>query len=115
MSTMNPKGTMDYGFLLDLFETDELDNILDAIIEAAVARRNYLQDVQGAQNKATMVPGTRVRICGTIKPKPLSERMHRCECGCVLDRDVAAAHIVHLRAFGARNWPSVAKPQVAAA
>jgi len=71
MSTMNPKGTMDYGFLLDLFETDELDNILDAIIEAAVARRNYLQDVQGAQNKATMVPGTRVRICGTIKPKYL--------------------------------------------
>lgn len=38
--------------------------------------------------------------CGTIKAKMLSERVHNCECGCVLDRDVAAAKIVHLRAFG---------------
>jgi putative transposase len=36
--------------------------------------------------------------CGTIKRKTLSERMHRCECGCVLDRDVAAAQIVLMRA-----------------
>jgi putative transposase len=53
--------------------------------------------------------------CGTIKPKTLAEREHRCECGCVLDRDVASAQIVHLRAFGAGNRPSVAKLQVAAA
>lgn len=38
--------------------------------------------------------------CGVIKQKALSERMHRCECGCVLDRDVSAAIIIHLRAFG---------------
>jgi putative transposase len=38
--------------------------------------------------------------CGLIRPKALSERVHRCECGCVLDRDVAAAKIVHVRAFG---------------
>lgn len=38
--------------------------------------------------------------CGTIAAKPLSAREHRCECGCSLDRDVAAAKIVHLRAFG---------------
>jgi len=38
--------------------------------------------------------------CGIIKPKTLSERTHRCECGCVLDRDVAAAQVVHYRAFG---------------
>lgn len=37
--------------------------------------------------------------CGTIKAKTLRERMHRCECGAVLDRDVAAAIVVHLRAF----------------
>jgi putative transposase len=37
--------------------------------------------------------------CGTIKAKTLSERVHRCECGCVMDRDVAAAKIVHIRAF----------------
>ncbi len=40
--------------------------------------------------------------CGTIKAKPLSEREHRCACGAVLDRDVAAAMVVHLRAFGFR-------------
>lgn len=38
--------------------------------------------------------------CRTIKPKTLATREHRCECGCSLDRDVAAAKIVHLRAFG---------------
>lgn len=38
--------------------------------------------------------------CGTIAKKTLAERKHRCECGCALDRDVAAAKIVHLRAFG---------------
>lgn len=36
--------------------------------------------------------------CGTIKRKALKERMHRCDCGCVLDRDVAAAQIVLARA-----------------
>jgi putative transposase len=36
--------------------------------------------------------------CGTIKPKRLAERMHRCDCGCALDRDVAAARIVLWRA-----------------
>ena len=40
--------------------------------------------------------------CRTIKAKTLAEREHRCECGCVLDRDVAAAQVVHLRAFGFR-------------
>lgn len=38
--------------------------------------------------------------CGTIAAKTLATREHRCECGCSLDRDVAAAKIVHLRAFG---------------
>lgn len=41
--------------------------------------------------------------CGTIKAKTLSKREHRCECGAVLDRDVAAAMVVHFRAFG--FWP----------
>jgi|tagenome__1003787_1003787.scaffolds.fasta_scaffold20982836_1 putative transposase len=38
--------------------------------------------------------------CGTIKAKTLAEREHRCDCGAVLDRDVAAAMVVHRRAFG---------------
>lgn len=36
--------------------------------------------------------------CGTIKRKTLAERVHRCECGCTLDRDVAAARVVLMRA-----------------
>jgi putative transposase len=36
--------------------------------------------------------------CGEIKPKELSERVHSCPCGCVLDRDVAAAKVILLRA-----------------
>lgn len=38
--------------------------------------------------------------CGTIAAKTLAEREHSCECGCRLDRDVAAAMVVHQRAFG---------------
>jgi putative transposase len=44
--------------------------------------------------------------CGVIKRKELSQRIHRCECGCVLDRDVAAAKVILLRAGngpGGRN------------
>ena len=41
--------------------------------------------------------------CGTIAKKALDVRIHRCDCGCVLDRDVAAAMVVHFRAFG--FWP----------
>ncbi len=41
--------------------------------------------------------------CGTIKAKALSERKHHCGCGAVLDRDVAAAMVVHFRAFC--FWP----------
>ena len=38
--------------------------------------------------------------CGTVVAKTLVEREHRCDCGCSLDRDVAAAIVVHQRAFG---------------
>ena len=38
--------------------------------------------------------------CGTIAVKTLAERTHRCECGCTLDRDVAAAQVIlHLAKF----------------
>lgn len=48
--------------------------------------------------------------CGTIAAKTLVERMHRCECGCVLDRDVAAAMVVHFRAFG--FWPGTGRKEL---
>lgn len=40
--------------------------------------------------------------CGTVRRKALAERIHRCiDCGCIRDRDVAAAQIVLIRAdFG---------------
>lgn len=41
--------------------------------------------------------------CGAVAKKTLAERMHRCDCGYALDRDVAAAMVVHQRAFG--FWP----------
>lgn len=49
--------------------------------------------------------------CGVIKKKELSERTHRCPCGCVLDRDVAAARIILHRAgigpgrLNVGRWP----------
>lgn len=39
----------------------------------------------------------------TVAKKALAEREHHCSCGCRLDRDVAAAMVVHFRAFG--FWP----------
>lgn len=36
--------------------------------------------------------------CGAVKRKTLSERVHRCPCGCVMDRDVAAAKVILARA-----------------
>ena len=45
--------------------------------------------------------------CGVVKKKKLSERTHLCPCGCVLDRDVAAAKVILQRAG---NGPRVAKP-----
>lgn len=41
--------------------------------------------------------------CGKIEAKPLRARVHNCSCGCMLDRDVAAAKVIHHRAFG--FWP----------
>jgi putative transposase len=32
--------------------------------------------------------------CGSVAPKPLSQREHRCACGLVCDRDVAAARVI---------------------
>lgn len=52
--------------------------------------------------------------CGTIKAKTLATRTHACECGVVLDRDVAAAMIVHQRAFGPGHGPRDTSQRVAA-
>ena len=36
--------------------------------------------------------------CGQVRTKSLAERVHRCDCGCVMDRDHAAAIVVMQRA-----------------
>ena len=36
--------------------------------------------------------------CGSVEPKKLSERVHRCPCGFMADRDVAAAKVILHRA-----------------
>lgn len=41
--------------------------------------------------------------CGAIAPKTLAERVHRCDCGCVLDRDVAAAKVILSAALAAAD------------
>jgi putative transposase len=38
--------------------------------------------------------------CRAVAVKTLATREHRCECGCSMDRDVAAAMVIHFRAFG---------------
>ncbi len=38
--------------------------------------------------------------CGIQKPKSLDERIHQCDCGCTLDRDVAAAIVCLNYALG---------------
>lgn len=45
--------------------------------------------------------------CGSIAPKTLSDRMHECSCGSVMDRDVAAAKIILHRAVTGPGAPNV--------
>lgn len=42
----------------------------------------------------SVAPSQTCPDCGAKKKKELFERVHRCDCGCVLDRDVAAAKVM---------------------
>lgn len=48
--------------------------------------------------------------CMAVAVKPLDMRQHICECGCVMDRDVAAAMVIHFRALG--FWPGAGQSQL---
>lgn len=52
--------------------------------------------------------------CGALAAKPLSLRVHACACGCVADRDVAAAQVIEQRAFGPGHGPRSRTGRVAA-
>jgi putative transposase len=50
--------------------------------------------------------------CGAVRRKKLSERVHRCPCGCVIQRDHAAARIILARGVGANPAGSVGAVRV---
>jgi hypothetical protein len=62
---------IDYSFIIDLIETGQIDDMVDLLIDAGVARRNFLKEMRSAENRATMSTGDKVRICGSISPKYL--------------------------------------------
>lgn len=67
--------------------------------------RNYIAyKAEGAGRELIMVdPRHTSQICpdcGQIARKTLAERIHRCDCGCVMDRDHAAAMVILERGRG---------------
>jgi putative transposase len=60
----------------------------------------YKAESAGCVFKLVDPRGTRQTCpeCGSVAGKKLSDRTHSCECGCVMDRDVAAARIILMRA-----------------
>ena len=52
--------------------------------------------------------------CGTIEPKTLAVRMHRCECGCVIDRDAAAARHTSSSEQNSSRGTAVRRQRIAA-
>ncbi len=108
------------------FEDLNIKGLAAGMLAKSVHNAAWNQLVQHVQYKAASA-GTVVALvdprgtsqtcpeCGTIKPKTLAQRTHRCECGCVLDRDVAAARVVLLRAgFGPGHGLQAPSQRVAA-
>lgn len=91
------------------FEDLNIKGLAAGMLAKSVHNAAWNQIVQHVTYKAANAGGVVVLVdprgtsqtcpeCGTIKRKTLAEREHRCECGCALDRDVAAARIVLQRA-----------------
>lgn len=103
------------------FENLNVTGLARGMLAKPVANAAWNQLIQHVTYKAANAGGVIVLVdprgtsqtcpdCGTVKPKKLSERMHLCECGCVTDRDVAAAKVVHQRAFGTRPGTGLQAP-----
>jgi putative transposase len=60
----------------------------------------YKAESVGSSLKLVGPPGTSQTCpeCGTIEHKTLAKRMHGCDCGVVLDGDVADVQIILIRA-----------------
>lgn len=80
-------------------------HVHDAAWAQLISFTSYKAERAGGEVKKVDPRGTSqiCPACGAVARKRLSERTHRCHCGCVLDRDVAAAMVIHFRAFG--FWP----------
>jgi putative transposase len=97
------------------------------MLAKAVHEASWGQFVQMVRYKAESAGGEVIEVdprgtsqtcpeCGTVARKTLAERVHCCDCGCSLDRDVVAAMVVHQRAFGfppgagggSSSWPVAA-------
>jgi putative transposase len=96
-------------FGLIAFENLNLSGLKRGMLARSVHDAAWARIVQFTTYKAEGAGGSVVLVdpsgtsrtcpeCGTIEPKTLAQRMHRCDCGCVLDRDVAAAMVVLQRA-----------------
>lgn len=95
------------------FENLNIKGLAAGVLAKAVHNAAWNQLVQFVTYKAANAGGVVTLVdprwtsqtcpeCGAIKRKTLTERTHLCDCGCVLDRDVAAAKIVLMRA----NFPA---------
>ena len=62
---------MDYTFIIDLIDAGRMDDIVDELIDAAVARRKFKNEMKGAVNRISMPVGTRVQLAGDLRPKYL--------------------------------------------
>ncbi|HCL4132318.1 TPA: transposase [Pseudomonas aeruginosa] len=56
-------------------------------------------------NTRQLKPSQRCSACWAVVPKALSERTHRCSCGCVLPRDQNSAKVVLLDAWTPQDSP----------
>lgn len=74
-------------------------NILDASWGTFARQLVVKAEDAGRQVVAVNPRGTSQECpqCGAIKPKRLSERVHRCACGLICDRDYASARVILAR------------------
>jgi putative transposase len=90
-------------------------NLAKSILDAGWAMFLFRVAYKAANAGATFEQGNPAGTsqecsgCGESVPKSLSERVHRCKCGLVLDRDVNAARNVLFRALKRISTPGLVK------
>lgn len=92
------------------FEDLNIKGLAAGMLAKHVNDAAWAQIVSFASYKAENAGGLVVKVdprrtsqecpdCGKIAKKTLKDRVHKCDCGCELDRDVASAKVVEYRAF----------------